>query len=67
MTPRIENFIDSSSKSLKAVLLHNGNKFASITERHSIKMRETHNSMEALLSALKYKDEVQGSRVVDLW
>lgn len=49
-------YIDSSSKSLKVVILHHGYKFASVPVGHSVKMRETHNSMEALLSALKYKD-----------
>ena len=49
-------FIDSSSRSLKAVLLNNGNKFGSIPVAHSAEMRETHNSMGRLLSALNYKD-----------
>lgn len=49
-------FIDSSSRSLKAVLLNNGNKFASIPVGHSVQLSETHNSMELLLSVLNYKD-----------
>ncbi|KAK3882460.1 hypothetical protein Pcinc_013167 [Petrolisthes cinctipes] len=49
-------FIDTSSRSLKAVLLNNGNKFASIPVARSVLMKETHNSMERLLSALKYKE-----------
>ena len=49
-------FIDSSSKSLKAVLLHNGNKFSSVPIGHSVQMKETHDSMDSLLTALNYKD-----------
>ena len=49
-------FIDSSSRSLKAVLLHNGNKYSSIPIGHSVQMRETHDSMDQLLSALNYHD-----------
>ena len=49
-------FIDSSSRSLKAVLLHNGNKCSSIPIGHSVQMKETHDSMDQLLSALNYHD-----------
>ena len=38
-------FIDSSSRSLKAVLLHNGNIFSSISIGHSVQIKESHNSM----------------------
>ena len=48
-------FIDSSSWSLKAVL-HNGNSFSSISFGHSVKMKETHNSMDHLLSAINYQE-----------
>ncbi len=48
-------FIDSSSRSLKAVLLHNGNKIACIPVGHSVQMSETYNNMELLLNALDYK------------
>ena len=47
-------FIDSSSRSLKAVLLHNG-KVLSIPVEHSLQMKETHNSMDHLLSAVNYQ------------
>ena len=33
-------FIDSSKRSLKCVLLHNGNKYGSIPIGHSVKMKE---------------------------
>ena len=49
-------FINSSSRSLKAVLLHNGNKYSSITNGHSVQMKETHDNMDQLLSALNYHD-----------
>ena len=49
-------FIDSSNRSLKAVLLNNGNKFSSIPVGHSVEMKESHNSMESLLSALNYQE-----------
>jgi hypothetical protein len=34
-------FIDSSKASLKAVLLHNGNKFPSVPLAHAVHMKET--------------------------
>lgn len=49
-------FIDSSSKSLKAVLLNIGNKFSSIPVGHSVQIKETHNTMEHLLTALNYQE-----------
>ena len=51
-------FIDSSSRRLKAVLLHNGNKYSSIPIGHSVQMKETHDSMDQLLSALNNHDHV---------
>ena len=49
-------FIDSSKRSLKAVLLHNGNTFASIPLAHSIHMKESYENMEILFTKLKYHD-----------
>ena len=49
-------FIDSSKRSLKAVLLNNGNKFASIPVGHSVELKESLKSMECLLSALNYQE-----------
>jgi hypothetical protein len=47
-------FIDSSSRSLKAVLLFNGNLVASIPVGHSVQMSETYENMQILITALKY-------------
>ena len=49
-------FIDSSNRSLKAVLQHNGNSFSSIPIEHSVQMKETHNSMDHLQSAINYQE-----------
>ena len=47
-------FIDSSNRSLKGVLLHNGNEFASLPVAHSVQMKETYANMKTLLDELKY-------------
>lgn len=47
-------FIDSSKRSLKAVLLHNGNRFPTIPLAHSIRMKENYDEMKILLESLKY-------------
>ena len=49
-------FIDSSSRSLKAVLHRNGNEYSSIPIGHSVQMKETYDSMDQLLSALNCHD-----------
>ena len=49
-------FIDWSTRSLKAVLVHDGNSFSSIPFGHSIQMKETHNSIDHLLFAVYYKE-----------
>lgn len=49
-------FIDSSSRSLRAVLLHNGNKYPSLPLAHSVHLKEEYNSVKALLDALKYDE-----------
>jgi hypothetical protein len=49
-------FIDSSSRSHKAVLRHNGNKYLSLPLAHSVHFREDYNSIKSLLDALKYND-----------
>ena len=48
-------FIDSSQRSLKAVLLHNGNIMPSIPVAHSVHLKETYDNMEILLKAIKYE------------
>ena len=45
-------FIDSSNRSLKGMLLHNGNECASLTVTHSIQMKETYENMKTLLNEL---------------
>src|SRR6218665_3992194 len=49
-------FIDSSFRSLKAVLLHNGNNYPSLHMAHSVHLKENYTSVKMLLSALKYDD-----------
>ena len=49
-------FIDSSSTSLKAVLQHNGNCFSSTPIEYSVGIKETHNSMDYLLSSINYQE-----------
>ena len=40
----------------KAVLLHNGNKFASIPVAHSTKLKETYENLEIVLQKIKYSE-----------
>ena len=49
-------FIDSSKVSLKAVLLHNGNKFPSVPLAHAANMKESYDNMKLLLRKIKYED-----------
>jgi hypothetical protein len=47
-------FIDSSSRSLKAVLLHNGNVFPSIPVAHSVQLKENYANVKFLLEKISY-------------
>jgi len=47
-------FIDSSQRSLKAVLLHNGNLKPCIPIAHSVHLTESYDNMKILLDAIKY-------------
>lgn len=47
-------FIDASAESLKGVLLHNGNEKPSIPVAHAVDMKESRESLESILSAIKY-------------
>ena len=47
-------FIDSSKRSMKCVLLHNGNKLAFIPIGHSIQMKETYENIKTILDRIKY-------------
>ena len=49
-------FIDSSQRSLKAVLIHNTNKFASIPIAHSTILKESYVNMEKVLSVIEYSE-----------
>ena len=45
-----------SSRSLKAVLLHNGNIYLSLPMAHSVHLKDDYTSVKMLLGALKYDD-----------
>lgn len=49
-------FIDSSKRSLKCVLLNNGNKFGSIPIGHSTRMKEQYNAISLVMEKIKYKE-----------
>ncbi|GFU51057.1 uncharacterized protein TNCV_2414851 [Trichonephila clavipes] len=48
--------IDSSKRSLKAVLLHNGNRYASVPVGHSVHLKECYENLEFILNKLSYSD-----------
>lgn len=47
-------FIDSSKRSLKCVLLHNGNQFASIPLAHSTTLKENYEAVKYVLEKIGY-------------
>lgn len=49
-------FIDSSQRSLKAVLLHIGNELGSIPVAHSVVLKETYDNMTLLLTCIRYSE-----------
>ena len=49
-------FIDSSKRSLKCVLLHNGNKYGSVPLAHSTTMKEKYEEIMLVLEKINYKD-----------
>lgn len=49
-------FIDSSKRSLKCVLLHNGNKYGSVPIGHSTAIKEEYRSISQVLQKLKYEE-----------
>lgn len=49
-------FIDASSSSLKAVLLHNGNKYASVPVAFAARMKETYENIKFLLNRVNYAE-----------
>ncbi|GFX46375.1 uncharacterized protein TNCV_238371 [Trichonephila clavipes] len=49
-------FTDSSKRGLKAVLLHNGNRYASVPVGHSVHLKECYENLEFILNKLSYSD-----------
>ena len=49
-------FIDSCKASLKCVLLHNGNRYASIPIGHSVHLAETYQNKKMSLTKIKYDE-----------
>ena len=49
-------FIDSSKRSLKCVLLHNGNRYGSIPIGHSTIMKEEYQTISLVLGKIKYQE-----------
>jgi len=49
-------FVDSSKRSLKAVLLYNGNTAASLPIAHSVTPKETYETLKTLLTSVKHDD-----------
>ena len=47
-------FLNSSVKSLKIVLLHNGNKVGSVSVGHSVKVTESYEDIRFVLESLQY-------------
>jgi hypothetical protein len=50
-------FTDSSKRSLKAVLLHNGSKCASVPVDHSVHPKESYENLALVLTKLNCKDD----------
>ena len=47
-------FIDSSKRSLKCILLHNGNQYGSIPIGYSVTLKENYENIKVVLERLKY-------------
>ena len=58
-------FIDSSKRSLKCVLLHNGNQFASVPLAHSTTLKEKYEAVKYVLEKIRY-DQHEWVICVDL-
>jgi hypothetical protein len=50
-------FIDSSKRSLKAVLLHHGSQYACIPVGHSVNLKERYENLALILNKIKYADQ----------
>jgi hypothetical protein len=53
-TPEWRLFVDSSKVSLKAVLLHNGNKYSSVPFAHAVNMKESYENTNLILEKIRY-------------
>ena len=49
-------FIDSSERSLKTVLLHYDDKYASVPIGHSVHLKESYENIQLILTKVKYSD-----------
>ena len=49
-------FIDSSKRSLKCVILHNGNVYGTFPIGHSIELKENHCSVNLVVGSLQYEN-----------
>ena len=49
-------FIDSLKTSLKCILLHNGNKYATVPMIHSVYLKKTYENKNILIIKIKYSD-----------
>lgn len=49
-------FLDSSTRSFKAILLHNGNVYAPIPVAHSTVLKEEYHNLELVLKKIKYEE-----------
>jgi hypothetical protein len=49
-------FIDASTSSIKAVLLHNGNAFPSVPVAYSVSMRENYDNLKKILQCIRYNE-----------
>jgi hypothetical protein len=54
-TDELGLFIVSSKRSLKGLLLHNGNHLASVPVAHSVHRKETYENLEHILEKINYK------------
>ena len=51
-------FIDSSKATLKCVLLHNGNRYASVPVDHFVHLKETYENIKIVITKIKYFDHI---------
>ena len=50
-------FIDSSKQSFKSVLLHDGDKYGSISVAHSVEAEETYESINVVLELMSCNEQ----------